>query len=280
MVQRGEPTHGDPGEAPSMEHPEGKERPGKATPNGGEVVIPRDSRVISFHGLQYHFASPLPCLFRRQDIAILYDPCDISVIYLRLAPGLVVEARCSNTPDRALSPWNWALAQQAQVRYLVVGQATKADAPLTPSSKGLVERPFNKLSVAPGPCATKAAWCWATPDHPGGRNRKDPTMTTQNDPRHVAPIDPAASDQRQDLPGDPTPPRGAQVDAQPIDCVIIAHDGTAITRRLAIYCAVDAATRYVIGTIVTPEPLTEEAIDAWLDGLTPHPDAPESLTTA
>lgn len=147
MVQRGASTHGDPADAPSMEHLEGEELPGEATPNGGEVVIPRDSRVISFHGLQYHFASPLPCLFRRQDIAILYDPCDISVIALRLAPGLVVEARCRYSPDRGLSPWNWAMARQAQVRHLGAGQAAKADAPLTPADKGLVERPFGTRNV-------------------------------------------------------------------------------------------------------------------------------------
>lgn len=105
-------------------------------------------------------------------------------------------------------------------------------------------------------------------------------MTTENYPRHADPVGPAASDQRRDLPGDPTSPMGAQVDAQPIDCVIIAHDGTAITRQLAIYCAVEAATRCVIGTIVTPEPLDEEAIEAWLDGLAPHPDVRGSLTTA
>lgn len=149
MVQRGEPTHGNPGEARSMEHLDGKELPGKATPNGGEVVMPRGSQVLIFHSRQYHFASPLPCLFRRQGSAIRYNPCDTSVIYRRLAPGLVVEARCPNIPDRALGLWNWALAQQAQVRHLVVGQATKADAPLTPPSKGLVERPFSKLSVSP-----------------------------------------------------------------------------------------------------------------------------------
>lgn len=272
MIEQGKATKGQPGKHSGAEHGECPTDPGDSPTKMTGGTTARRSATIPFRGRRYSVTSPLSGLFRWKDFTILYDPHDLTRIYLRARSGELFEARRTTRSHRRAGTLPTAR------------QAEESPSPYKPARKGTIERRYRQLMkvLAGRTSHDRGGTALGDENVPTEESGKDLTMTDRHtQPKNDAPgqsdpqpreetaaaravsrqpsTAPAAVPPHRIVPG--SAPR-VQMDEYHLDC-IVTDVGIAV--RPTVWLAIDPQSRRLLDTLLTLESLDEATLGAWLD---------------